>query len=186
MAYLGVGIKQERIKRYMKHNHRYEYGRIILSPLEAEDIEELRIIRNKERSFFQTKEEISADSQKKWYESYLKKDDDIMFKISHRDAPDDFIGAIAVYDIDWINKTAEVGRTVLDKSKNSEPGLGQDATKGICLFTFTVLGIDKIVASILKSNERILKVDTRTGFYITGDYSDDSYAIEMTKTSLNW
>ena len=169
----------------MKHNHRYEFGRIILTPLEKKDIELLRVLRNRENKYFQTKNEITKEAQEAWFESYLTKENDIMFKISHKDSPEEFIGAIAVYDIDYNNKIAEVGRTVIDKDKNNEPGLGQDATKGICLFSFTVLGIEKIVASIIKTNERILKVDTRAGFYITGDYNDDSYAIEMTRNSLN-
>lgn len=169
----------------MIHSHRYEYGRVILMPLERNDIEKLRILRNKEREYFLFKGEIDEEAQRKWYESYLENERDIMFRISHRDKPDEFIGAIAVYNIDYDSRVAEVGRTVVDKEKNNEPGIGLDATKGICLFAFTVLGIERIVASILKSNERILRTDTRAGFYISGICGDDSYSIEMTRTSLN-
>lgn len=169
----------------MRHSHRYEYGRVILSPLEEKDIEELRQLRNRQKEYFLTKGEIGEEAQKKWYKLYLENDSDIMFRISHRDKPDIFLGAIAVYNIDYDSRVAEVGRTVVDKEKNAEAGIGLDATKGICLFSFTVLGIEKIVATILKSNERILKTDTRAGFYISGDGGDNSYAIEMTRTSLN-
>lgn len=169
----------------MKHSHHFEYGRVILSPLMEEDIEELRVLRNKEKSSFLTRQDIDRESQIKWYHNYLQKEDDIMFKISHRDNPDEFIGAIAVYDIDTSKKTAEVGRTVVDKAKNAQAGIGLEATKGICLFSFVVLGIEKITAQILKTNERILKVDTRAGFYIVSDRDDDSYDIEMTRYSIN-
>lgn len=169
----------------MKHIHHYEYGRIILSPLSEEDIEELRILRNRERKYFLTEVEITKQQQINWFESYLSKENDIMFKISHRNKPDEFIGAIAVYNIDFEKGIAEVGRTVIDKKKNDEAGLGMDATKAICLFSFTVLGIKNIVASILKNNIRILKVDTRAGFYIVGDQDEESYKIEMTRESLN-
>ena len=169
----------------MKHSHHFEYGRVILSPLMEEDIEELRVLRNKEKSSFLTKSDIDRESQINWYKRYLEKEDDIMFKISHRDKPEEFIGAIAVYDIDTEKRIAEVGRTVVDKEKNAQAGIGLEATKGICLFSFVVLGIDKRVAQILKSNERILKVDTRAGFYIVGDHDDSSYDIEMTKDTIN-
>lgn len=169
----------------MKHSHHFEYGRVILSPLMEEDIEELRDLRNKEKFSFLTRQEIDRESQRNWYNRYLQKEDDIMFKITHRDHPNEFIGAIAVYDINVMEKTAEVGRTVVDKSKNAEPGIGLEATKGICLFSFVVLGIERITAQILKSNERILKVDTRAGFYIVSDHDDDSYDIEMTRYSIN-
>lgn len=169
----------------MRHSHHFEYGRVILSPLMEEDIEELRVLRNKEKSSFLTKQDIDFESQKRWYCNYLQKEDDIMFKIAHRDNPEEFIGAIAVYDINTTKKTAEVGRTVVDKSKMAEPGIGLEATKGICLFSFVVLGVERITAQILKSNERILKVDTRAGFYIVGDNDNNLFDIEMTRFSIN-
>ncbi len=169
----------------MKHSHHFEYGRVILSPLMEEDIEELRVLRNKEKLSFFTRQDIDRESQRNWYNRYLQRENDIMFKITHRDNPEEFIGAIAVYDINKTEKTAEVGRTVVDKSKMAETGIGLEATKGICLFSFVVLGVERITAQILKSNERILKVDTRAGFYIVGDHDDNSFDIEMTRFSIN-
>ena len=64
------------------------------------DIEELRRIRNKERQYFATQNEISKEMQEEWYAKYLQRDDDIMFKIVSKKEPDLFIGAIALYDID--------------------------------------------------------------------------------------
>ena len=169
----------------MKHSHHFEYGRIILLPLERNDIEELRTLRNREREYFLTTDEVKAENQIKWYEAYLKKDNDIMFKITHKDNPDDFIGAIAVYGIDYEKKTAEIGRTLIDKTKNNERGLGLEATKAICLFSFVVLGMHILFAEVLKSNERILKVDTRAGFYISDVADETCYSIEMTRDTLN-
>lgn len=169
----------------MNHNYSFEFGRVTLLPLAEDDIEKLRILRNKERNFFNSKAEISPEGQRKWYESYLNKSNDIMFKVVKTGENSGFIGAIAVYDIDFENGIAEVGRTVIDKEKAPEKGIGMDATKAVCLFAFDVLKIKKIVASVLKSNERIIKVDTRAGFYIVGDLDEESYAIEMTRESLN-
>ncbi len=169
----------------MKHQYEFVFGRITLKPLEATDIEDLRILRNQERIYFTHSNEISEEDQKKWYSSYLEKQDDIMFKVVKTDDPDVFIGAIAVYDIDMKKRTAEVGRTVIDKVKAPEKGIGMDATKAVCLFAFDVLKIEKIVGIVLKSNERIIKVDTRAGFVIVGDADENSYAIEMTRKTIN-
>ena len=169
----------------MKHNYEFEFGRVTLLPLEQTDIEQLRVLRNQERQYFNTTNEITEEGQKRWYASYLEKNDDIMFKVVKTEDKNEFIGAIAVYDINYEDGTAEVGRTVIDKVKAPEKGIGIDATKAVCLFTLDVLKIKKIVATVLKSNERIIKVDTRAGFYIVGEADDDSYAIEMTRESIN-
>lgn len=169
----------------MNHTYRYEYGRIVLLPLEESDIENLRQLRNSLRQYFLSSNTIEKKSQAMWYEAYLKKDNDIMFKIVKATDETEFIGAIAVYDIDLEKGVAEVGRTVVDKVKAPEKGIGMEATKAVCKFSFDVLGIKKIVAEVLKSNERIIKVDQRAGFYITGEVDENTYAIEMTKDTLN-
>ncbi len=167
----------------MKHQYEFDFGRICLKPLEKEDIEPLRLLRNQEREYFATQHEISKENQEAWYKSYLKKEDDIMFKIVKKDNLQEFIGAIALYDIDWKNKTSECGRTVVDKDKAPEKGIGMEATKAVCLFGFEVLKLEKIVGEVLKSNERIIKVDQRAGFYIVGEQGD-MYNIEMTRDSI--
>ena len=168
----------------MKHNYIFEFGRVTLLPLEETDIEQLRVLRNKERQYFNSTKIITGEEQKNWYLTYLNRDDDIMFKVVRTGNEEEFIGAIAVYAINYKDATAEVGRTVIDKLKAPEKGIGMDATKAVCLFAFDVLKIKKIVATVLKNNERIIKVDTRAGFYVVGDADEESYAIEMTRDSL--
>lgn len=167
----------------MQHAYQFEFESILLKPLMEADIEELRVLRNREKQYFSSQDEITREGQKQWYQKYLNKADDIMFKIVKHDNPDLFIGAIALYDIDWEQRIAECGRTVLDKSLAPEKGIGQEATKAVCLFGFEVLKIRKIVAEVLKSNERIIKVDKRAGFYIVGEH-EDVYEIEMTPESI--
>lgn len=167
----------------MKHEFEFDFERIRLKPLEKEDIESLRLLRNQEKEYFATHQEITKENQEAWFESYLKKEDDIMFKIVKKDNPQEFIGAIALYDIDWKNKTSECGRTVVDKKKAPEKGIGMEATKAVCLFGFEVLKLERIIGEVLKSNERIIKVDQRAGFYIIGE-QEDMYNIEMTRDSI--
>ncbi len=168
----------------MKHSYVFEFENIILKPLEWKDIEPLRVLRNREREYFMSQDEITPIAQEKWFEAYLQNNDDIMFKIVKKEEPDNFIGAIALYDIDWENKISECGRTVIDKELVKEKGIGGVATKAVCLFGFEILKLRKIVGEVLKSNLRILKVDMRAGFYVTGE-DKEVYNIEMTRKSIN-
>lgn len=167
----------------MKHSYEYEFKRIILKPLEKEDIEALRILRNQERKYFTTQQEIAIETQKKWFQSYLKKADDIMFKIAKKESPTEFIGAIALYNIDMKNKISEFGRVMVDKQKAPEKGIGTEATQAVCLFGFKILKLKKIIGEILKSNERIIKIDKRVGFHIIGE-RENLYDIEITPETI--
>jgi RimJ/RimL family protein N-acetyltransferase len=169
----------------MKHNYSIVYGRILLRSLEENNIEKLRLLRNKERQYFLNATEISKESQLKWFENYCNKDNDVMFAVEKVDQPGVFIGAIALYNIDWINKIAECGRTVIDKVIAPESGIGLETTRAVCLLGFEQMKLIKIVGEVLKSNKRIIKVDIRAGFRIVGEKSNDVYTIEMTRETLN-
>ena len=168
----------------MKHSYSFEYLRVVLKPLEYEDIEKLRVLRNKESKYFLNSQQISSDEQQKWYERYLAKTDDIMFKVEKATNPGEFIGTIAVYDINWNEKIAECGRLIIDKEIAPDKGIGADTIKAICKFCFDNLKLKKVIAVVLKSNTRILKIDQRVGFKVIGDYDEKSYLLEITEQDL--
>lgn len=85
----------------MEHKYSFEYWGLILKPLLYTDIENLRVLRNKERQYFASQNIITCEEQIEWYQAYLAKSDDIMFKIVKKESPEKFIGAIALYNIDW-------------------------------------------------------------------------------------
>lgn len=151
----------------MKHQYEYANKRIVLKPLEAKDIEDLRNLRNRNKKFFATKAEITKEGQKDWYQSYLQKDNDIMFKVVLGEKPEQFIGAVAVYDIDRKARTCEFGRIVIDKEKTDEKGIGTETVEGICRFAFLELNMKKIKAEVLKENARAIAVYKKTGFKVT-------------------
>lgn len=167
----------------MRHHYHLQHGRIILRPLEERDIEELRVLRNKNLEFFFDSVEITSEAQRAWYERYLQKEDDVMFAVERSDKPGEFIGAIAIYNINPQTGIAECGRTVLDKEKAPLKGIGTETTAAACHVAFSQMGVKKIVAEILKSNERILTVDTRAGFVVTGE-NGENWCIEMTPETI--
>lgn len=167
----------------MKHTYTFEYKRIKLRPLEEADIEKLRILRNQLKEYFFSQTEITPEMQHEWYANYLEKNNDIMFAIESIAQPGVFIGAIALYDIKWEELTCECGRTVVNKELAPEKGIGMEATIAVCLFGFEMLKLKKVVGEVLKSNERIIKVDTRAGFCIVGE-DKNNYLIEMTRDTI--
>lgn len=169
----------------MKHNYRFESKRIILRPLEWEDIGNLRALRNENRHLFLTTDLVTEEGQKKWYERYLEKQDDLMFVVEKREKPGQFIGTVALYDIDWDTMTCEFGRTLIDKKLAPEKGIGTEATAAMCTFGFDVLKIKKIIGHAWKTNERILKVDQRAGYQIIEEREDGVIYLEMTSETVN-
>ncbi len=162
----------------MKHSYTYEFKRIILEPLEEKDIESLRLLRNRERRYFINQDEITKENQVNWYKRYLEKDNDIMFRVVQKCKPDIFVGAIALYDIDWEKKTCEFGRTLIDREIVKEKGLGFEATVGVTQFGFDILNLNKIVAEVLKTNERVLKIYKRAGYSIMEE-KGELYKLEI-------
>ena len=161
----------------MKHAYTFPFEQLILKPLEEADIEQLRLLRNREKQFFITQAEIDGPSQKRWYESYLNKAGDIMFKLVRATEPDQFIGAIALYDISLENHSAEFGRLIGDKELVLEKGVGLQAVKAICGFGFEVLKLETIVCEVLKSNTRAFRVYLKAGFR-TIEEGENCYRME--------
>ena len=167
----------------MKHNYTYAYKRVFLRPLEEKDIEELRVLRNKNRQFFDTATEITPERQKAWFDRYLEKENDYMLALELVSNPGEFVGAIAIYNIDWEAGTAEVGRTVIDKEKAPERGLGTELSIAAWLLTFS-LGIKEGRGYMHKNNAAAIKMNERVGCQIIGEHAD-SWDLRITPDTLN-
>ena len=148
----------------MKHDYQIRYDRVELKPLSEDKIEELRVLRNKERQWFVYHGEISKDQQVEWYHKYLKTQGDFMFEVYEKKRPDVFIGAVALYDIDAEEKTAEFGRIVIDTERTIERGLGYDTTCAACTIGFTLLDLKNIYLDVIIQNKRARKLYEKVGF----------------------
>lgn len=164
----------------MKHNFKGSYKRVLLRPLEERDIEEMRVLRNKLRQYFNTQDEITPEQQKAWYEKYLTKEDDVMFAAELVEKPGVFIGAVGSYDIDWETGVSTGGRTVIDKEKAPEKGIGTEMGRAHAKIVFTQMGLKKSLCSVHKDNAIALKMNFRNGNKIIGE-SETEYFLELTK-----
>ena len=153
----------------MNHSYRIQYKRVLLRPLKEQDIEELRVLRNKNRAFFVDSRYISPDQQKTWFQQYLEKENDVMFAVELTDHPDEFIGAIALYNMRPQTKTMEFGRTLIDKEKAPEKNIGTEAVIAVCRAAFENLKAETVTAEVLKGNEQACRAYAKAGFIIVGE-----------------
>jgi len=160
------------------------FNRVILQPLVEEDIEPLRVLRNRERKWFIYSEEINWKSQQLWFGKYLQKENDYMFSVTEMNRPNVFIGAVALYNVINDEKTCEFGRIVIDREAATQKELGFDTTVCACEIGFKQLGLKRIVLEVFKDNIRAVKTYQKTGFITYGE-TNGILKMELIKDEFN-
>lgn len=133
----------------MNHTFFEEGEQISLYPLKMEELEKMRALRNRSRHSFVTSKEITGEEQRRWYESYLNRENDYLFSVYYRES---WIGAVSIYDVDPIEEKAEFGRLMIDREAAGAGGLGAEATKTACQIAFQQLGIKTIELEVYADN----------------------------------
>ena len=142
----SLGIKQERVR---------------LSPLQVDDIEKMRILRNKHRTCFVFSGEISRESQEQWYKNYLVQPTDYMFSVFYQNH---WVGAVAIYNVDEKKQQAEYGRLLIDHEATDVRGLGVDATRAACSIAMSKLGLQSVVLEVYADNAAAQITYLKAGF----------------------
>jgi len=131
----------------MKHTYSVRLGELQLRPLEEADLENVRLLRNRNRQWFVYSGEITQERQKTWYQQYLLQDGDYMFSAFYRNI---WIGAAALYDT--ADGQTEFGRLLVDRVAAGRGGLGTEITKAICQIGFEQLSIKTICLEVYTDN----------------------------------
>jgi len=94
------------------------------------------------------------------------------------------IGYILLFDIHWINQTAEIGILIGEKQYWNQ-GYGSEAVELICRYGFSELHLNKLRAVVAAKNEGSLHIFKKLGFssegclksevYTDGEYLDLHY-----------
>ncbi len=173
----------------MKHNYSYQGERILLRPLEEQDIEPLRLLRNRpeNRRWFFFADEISEESQRAWYRRYASKENDYMFAATLPSDPKGFIGAIAVYDYQSGDNSFEVGRLLLDSGNPACRGLGKELVRGICRIVenyFPLSVCTALRAEIYDNNERSIRCFQSNGFQAYGERNEQDRRVVLLRREI--
>ena len=166
----------------MKHDYRYDGEGLLLRPLEEKDIESLRLLRNRpeNRIWFFDSDLITPEGQRAWFERYLTKENDYMFSVFLPEAPDAFVGAVALYDYEPETNSFEVGRLLLDSKNMPRYGMGIELVAAVCKLAEQI-GERKrerrLRARVSSDNERSLCCFVNNEFIIDGTTEENGRSV---------
>ena len=149
----------------MEHNYHIDYADVALIPLGWSDSINYMELRNRteNRKWFVSKEIISISQQKAWYENYLGNCNDIMFAVYRNES---FIGANALYDIDWKEGIAEYGRLIIDREQVGG-GYGVKSTAAALRIAFGIFKLKKIKLEVYADNKYAINCYKNCGFMVS-------------------
>ncbi|WP_051533997.1 GNAT family N-acetyltransferase [Desulfitibacter alkalitolerans] len=150
----------------MKKKYLIKDENLILRTINRDDLEFLRKWRNCEdnRKWFINKGLISVKQQLEWYESYLKRTNDLVFIIEDVKNNNCSIGTASLYNIDTANLSAEFGRLIIGNDSYKGKGYAKRATELLCDFAFKELKLFTVYLEVLSNNERAINLYKRIGF----------------------
>lgn len=168
--------------------------RVDLRGLEADDLPLLVRWRNAadvRRSFFD-KSLISVSAQARWYERYLSDPERQIFIAAAKEDGRP-IGMIGLYRINHRDRNAEIGSTMIgDRSRRGE-GLGGEMVRLLLDYAFVDLGLHRIYAYAIDTNQASVKVKLSCGFRREGllreaHWADGAYrdVIVLGMTRSDW
>jgi RimJ/RimL family protein N-acetyltransferase len=128
-------------------------------PLYQRWLNDFELIKLVDRRFRpQTEEKITA-----WYERHVSSASDAMVFTIMENQSGQPIGNIALQDIDYRNRTAELGVYIGDAAFRGH-GYGTEATLLLTSFTFRVLGFNNIMLRVYDYNQQAIRAYKKAGF----------------------
>jgi RimJ/RimL family protein N-acetyltransferase len=98
-----------------------------------------------------------------WYERHATGQTDSLIFTIIENASSRPVGNIALQDLDYRNRTAELGIYIGDTASRGQ-GYGSEATSLIVNFAFRVLGLQNIMLRVYEYNEPAIRVYQKAGF----------------------
>jgi len=139
--------------------------RLIIRPLEEDDMEMIRQWRNKHRDDFFDAGEISKEQQRLWYTHYKESGGkDQMFIICLKDGTP--IGQVAIYDVNIENRTAKFGRFLLLEEFRGQ-SYAEEAVKRLLKHCFDTMRLYKLKLEVFLENINAIAIYARAGFKTT-------------------
>ncbi len=139
----------------------FDYKNISLRLLRKDDLPETLLWRNTYRAFFTYSDEIDLPSHLKWFENYLQKNDDFIFIIENQ--LQEKLGQVALYDINWAEKSAQFGRFLVNPAFANQ-GYMSTACKASLLLARDVLELCSLMLEVKATNERAIRIYENCGF----------------------
>lgn len=151
--------------------------KIYLRPLDMDDLEgeyiqwvnDERICKHMGTLHFST----TKRRLQEYLESQLNNKNIAFFAIIEKETGK-HIGNVKLGPIDWINRRAEYGRMIGDKSAQGK-GHGTEVVDLILKYAFNILNLHKITTSASISNEASIKSSKKVGLRVEGTLKEHEY-----------
>jgi len=157
-----------------------EGGRVRLRLLEESDLPMTRAWRNQDhiRRWFIHSEIITPEQHRRWYASYLPRDDDFLFVIEELQSSGRPVGQVSLYNIDWTSGRAEFGRLLIGESTAAR-GLAREATELLLDYAFTRCALREVELEVFAANQAAVGLYHSCGFR---DVEERGDLLKMLKT----
>ena len=142
-----------------------------LLPLKKECIEFVRRVRNDPRvnKYLFTDAHISKEEQEKWYREQLRDKKNLVFIAF----ADETVGYCQVKNIDYANRTCEVGFCIAPEYQNK--GYGTILVKELIKYATEKLNMHRLYLEVFADNEKAIRLYERCGFRNEGILRDKIY-----------
>lgn len=154
------------------------YGeRIRLRAIEYNDLLLLVEWRNNPEIYtnFYEHEPLSIAMQQKWFDKFLQRTDE-KFWIVETCQDSKPIGTIALVDIDWRNRKAEIGRVLIASTKHRSCGYGRELFNLLLEYAFEHLNLNRLYLDVFAENQSAVVFYRKMGLVEEGCYRQHVFA----------
>lgn len=147
--------------------------RVSIRPITAADTENIIRWRNSPsvRMNFVYREDFTAEGHNRWLTDVIGAGKAVQFIITVNSTGQD-IGSVYLRDIDPVNDKAEFGIFIGEDCARGN-GYGTEATRLICEYGFSVLGLHKIILRVFDYNKGAIAAYKKAGFKEEALFVDD-------------
>jgi diamine N-acetyltransferase len=124
---------------------------------------------------------VSRASEENWFEGMLKRPpDEQVMGIEVKEASGDggeswkLVGNLALQDIDWRNRSSELGIMIGDKTYWNQ-GYGTEAVRLLVKHGFNTLNLNRIFLHVFDTNPRAIRAYEKAGFVHEGRLRQAEY-----------
>jgi RimJ/RimL family protein N-acetyltransferase len=139
----------------MKHAHApYVHGAVRLRLLAEDDLRSTLDWRNRDgvRQQFKSSAPLAWDAHHGWFFKYSEKPDDLVFIVEDV-ASGERVGQVAIYAIDNVKRTAEIGRFVASPEFQGK-GMMRQGIEALMHFAASELSLMSVYLEVIETNER--------------------------------
>ncbi|MDT0693614.1 GNAT family protein [Staphylococcus chromogenes] len=149
--------------------------KVILRPIEFDDVSILHTWRNDESLFSQLGSgyfPVSKSEMETWMSNYSKLDkNNVRLIIQFEMRP---VGYISLTNINYLNKNAELGIYIGENNMRGK-GVAKEALKKLEIFAKNHLGLKKIKLLVNDNNDTALNFYKKQNYRVVGTYKEERY-----------